>query len=260
MRGLFAPFLAACLWLSFGLVAVQAQTATNLRVGFPGPYGEYLQTHPNGTFSGIDADLMAALCARLDLSCTWQRIDLQDIFIALQQGRIDVAIGGLGVSPARAALVSFTCPYVATGAYGEFFSVNPQADPNRGTVSVTSGSLHHQALQASGHDLRGYADSDQAIDAVLSGQAAFYFGDPGPVSRHPTAADLLSVVGTRDLADYSDGTAIAVTPSRPDLLEQLNAALASLSASGWLLARHHQHFGRDQGAAHADCIPTQNLS
>ena len=72
----------------------------------------------NGELEGIDIDMARAFARRLGV-----RLDLVDTTFAdfmdrLAEGRCDVAMFGVGVTPARAARVDFSTPYLISRVYG----------------------------------------------------------------------------------------------------------------------------------------------
>lgn len=67
----------------------------------------------NGELEGLDTDLGRAFAARLEVRARFVEAPSEAVLSALEEGRCDVAMGGVGITPARAARVAFTKPYLA---------------------------------------------------------------------------------------------------------------------------------------------------
>ncbi|WP_155831630.1 transporter substrate-binding domain-containing protein, partial [Legionella oakridgensis] len=70
---------------------------------------------------GFDVDLIQSLCRRTNLQCQMVPMDFNKIFGALDSGAIDVAIGGIVITPERLNRYIFTTPYLLSK--GEFLTL-----------------------------------------------------------------------------------------------------------------------------------------
>ena len=144
-----AIILAAILQLSFVCFGAQAQDqsrldqvikAGKLRVCSPGDYKPFSLAKPDGSFEGIDIDLIGSVAKALGVEVemvktSWSK--LIDDYLA----QCDVAVGGISVSTDRAKRVAFTQACMVNGKapitkcenVSKFQTV---ADINKPTVTV----------------------------------------------------------------------------------------------------------------------------
>jgi cyclohexadienyl dehydratase len=116
-RGVCAVLIVAvalaCPAAARTLVAIEA--SGTLRVGLTGDYPPYSLRRPDGTFTGADVAMARALAKALGVRLaivptTWPRLAAD--FTA---GRFDIAMGGVSVTPARAALGEFSLTVMRDG-------------------------------------------------------------------------------------------------------------------------------------------------
>lgn len=91
-----------------------AQSGT-LRVCTPGDYKPFSFQRPDGSFEGLDVDLMGSLATALGakpqfVKTTWA--NLMPDFVA---GKCDIAAGGISVTLERQKLAFFSAPYMVNG-------------------------------------------------------------------------------------------------------------------------------------------------
>ncbi len=67
----------------------------------------------NGEMEGLDADIAHALAARFSLRPVFVESAAGSVIDMVERGSCDLGMGGIGVSPARAARVAFTTPFLA---------------------------------------------------------------------------------------------------------------------------------------------------
>ena len=67
----------------------------------------------NGELEGLDADMARALAARLSVRAVFVATTPDSVVGMIERGACDVAMGGMGISPARATRVAFTKPYLS---------------------------------------------------------------------------------------------------------------------------------------------------
>jgi cyclohexadienyl dehydratase len=116
-RGVCAVLIVAaalaCPAAARTLAAIEA--SGTLRVGLTGDYPPYSLRRPDGSFTGADVAMARALAEALGVRLalvptTWPRLAAD--FAA---GRFDLAMGGVSVTPARAAIGEFSLTVVRDG-------------------------------------------------------------------------------------------------------------------------------------------------
>lgn len=235
--------------LALALAAAPA-AAEDLRIGVAPDYPPYLTRDGAGGYDGLDAELLAEVCARGGWDCRFAEYALADLLAALRAGEVDVVASGIGISAEREAFMDFTCPYyVAESFDGTFLGREAGLDPAAGEVAVAAQSLYDRAMRQAGYAVRPYPDEAAALAAVLAGEAPVFFGSNQVAGE---LADRLVPLGSHPIA--TAGPALGVGEDADALRDRLDAILAELSAEGRLAALQRAWLSVDQGDVIADCL------
>lgn len=78
-----------------------------LLVGVPADYRPFAFRSSSGALVGLDVELVEALCSRTGLKPEWRLVPWGRLEAAIDAGEIDLAAGGVTVSPERLARCSF---------------------------------------------------------------------------------------------------------------------------------------------------------
>jgi ABC-type amino acid transport substrate-binding protein len=62
-------------------------------------------------YQGFDVDLMKAICKGLNETCTFEPMEFDKLYAALDNGKIDLAIGAITISEERLKYYIFSLPY-----------------------------------------------------------------------------------------------------------------------------------------------------
>ena len=159
-------------------------------VGVSANYPPFTYYDSNGQWDGFDIALMKAIGERLGVEVIFQYMPFEETFDRVQAGDVDVAVGGIAITPERAQRVAFTQPYLTGGVallanadadLGEIASVEDLA---QGTIAAESGTIFGDWLLSQvdagalpAERLRLYADIDQALTALVSGEADLVMAD-----------------------------------------------------------------------------------
>lgn len=206
--------------------------AEQVTIGTSASYPPMIVHNGAAPVSGLEGDLLSAICTQAGWTCTWEILPFDVIFPALEVGRIDIAANSFGYTAERAARVHMTCPHRPNGndrMSGSFYVIDPTHDPFSGSVAVLRGSLHAIALAEAGVDARPFSADTTALDTVVAGEIPAYFGPDPAVEQYPNRAALFAV---GEMAIRSGGTSFAVSPLRADLAAELDDQLANLSRAG----------------------------
>jgi polar amino acid transport system substrate-binding protein len=203
-------------------------------IGTEAPFPPYLQFTAEGELDGFEHQLMAEVCLRAELTCDWQLVTFGELIPGVMEGRFDVVLGGMAITPERRELVDFTAPYLLDGYTSWFYGSQGAPLPQEAVTAVQSGTMHESYLRANDLNHTAFRTEPEALQALISGQVDLAFG---PFENRPDLADQLDGAGLEPLYDAylpDDGTAMAVCKGNEALLGQLNAALAEMSADGTL--------------------------
>lgn len=86
-----------------------------LRIGLTGDYRPFSAADGRGGFSGFDVDLGRSLAAALGVKPVFVRTSWPTLSADLKAGKFDIAMGGVSVTPARAAIGLFSAPVLMDG-------------------------------------------------------------------------------------------------------------------------------------------------
>lgn len=181
-RGLLL-LLAACLLTACGAgpgVPDRIPLAGELRICSTGDYRPLTTRAPDGTWSGIDVDMARDLADELGVRpvmvpTTWSTL-LDDVVA----GRCDIAVGGVSVTPDRAARAEFTIPYLSDGKtpivrcpdVARYSSVEDIDRPGVRAVVNPGGTNERFARERlTRATLVGYPDNATIHDTLVDGRA-----------------------------------------------------------------------------------------
>lgn len=239
------------------LLAVLMSTplaAQRVRIGVSDDYPPYADRDSHGQSSGFDVDVASGICVRLGQNCQLEMMPLAELFRGLSSGRLDLAIGGLAATPARAEIGDLTCPLMHFLSRDEMFYARTGAvDVNSGTIATVRGSLQERALTRCGLRVAVFNTRQEAVRAAMTGQADAFFGSPSARDTVAGAATALTEVGRMDLPPV--GAAFLMSHRRPDLLDGWNDQIFQLFESG-TIDRLHRRYGSFNG----DFDQTRQLS
>ena len=92
------------------LAAIRARGT--LRVGYPSDRLPWIFVNADNRLVGLDVDLVHLLAAELGVALEFVNVEPDSMASYLDDGRVDLAAGGLAVTPDRAARMRFTEPYM----------------------------------------------------------------------------------------------------------------------------------------------------
>jgi polar amino acid transport system substrate-binding protein len=203
-------------------------------IGTEAPFPPYVVLDDTGALSGFDHQLMQEVCTREKLTCDWQLATFEELIPGVMDGRFDLVLGGMAITPERRDLVDFTEPYMYSSDTEWFVGHTGAPAPESAQIAVQSGTLHESYLRATGLSFRAYATEAKTLQALTAGAADLAFG---PFSARPDLDALFDAHGIAPLYDVilgDEGTAIAVCKGNDDLLARLNASIAAMEADGTL--------------------------
>lgn len=150
-----------------------------LRIGLTGDYAPF-SIEREGTLAGADVDLARSLADHLHVTPVFVRTSWPTLLDDLRAGRFDLALGGVSVTPARAAVASFSVPYSSGGKtivsrcsevrrYRHLKGV----DRDGVRVVVNPGGTNEQYVRANLHHARiiVFDDNRAIFDEIRAGRA-----------------------------------------------------------------------------------------
>ena len=186
--------LRLALWLTWALLAPLAgadcdRSGTTLadirargalRVAHTNDYRPFSYLLPDGTPTGIDADVAQRFAAALDVRLQWVDTTWATLASDLAAGRFDVAMSGVSITAERARAGCFSAPYFTTGKTAMTPCAKPRrfdsiADLDRSdvTIVVNRGGTNERFVAAhlSHANVVVRDDNRAAIDTLAAGSA-----------------------------------------------------------------------------------------
>ncbi len=242
-RSPFAALSALALSALLLAVAPGCRSPAPLRVGFTPNYPPLCMMvldDSSGAVGGIEADFAAALARELSCPVAPVILPFDEQFAALREDRIDIAMAGFTVTPARSSIVSFCPPYmknplVALARADEAASFTSPASVDAvSSVGVLAGSSAESF--ATRHFPRAQIVRVSKRKDVPSHLAAsrfrIYIDDYA--AAHALAAQHEAAVAVLPYALHPQSLAWAVAPDNTELLGAASAALRKWRANGFL--------------------------
>lgn len=138
-----------------------------------------------GRYMGFDVDLAGALASAMRVELRIEKIPFGGLMGALEEGRIDMIVSGMAITPERSRSASFVGPYMLSGksilatetAISQFASGDLAAKEVRLLALENSTSATFVREAAPNATLVEVEDYAAAIDMLLAGEAAGLVAD-----------------------------------------------------------------------------------
>ena len=192
----------------------------------------------NGVRQGIDIDLMNAIAANQGFEIQWQPLGFDGALQAVQSRQADGIIAGMSITDERRQVFDFSDPYFQSGIQmavkadnGDIASYADLAGHNVAVKTGTSGAKFADELsQQYGFTVRSFADSNDMINEVVTGNSVALFEDY-PVLQYgiQQGADLKTVTDPELGDEY--GFAV-LKGENAELLQMFNDGLQLAKDTG----------------------------
>ena len=205
--------------------------ATN--ASFP-PY-EYVDD--NGAFAGIDVEIAGLIAEKLGLTLEIQDVDFGSIIGGVQTGKFDIGMAGMTVTEERLQNVNFSTSYAKgvqviivpeDSEIQSFDDLAAKEDVIIGFQQNTTGHIYMSDDLGEDHIIK-YNTGNDAVQALVTGKVDAVVIDNEPAKSYVAANEGLKILET---AYKTEDYAICVAKENTALLENINAALAELTADG----------------------------
>ena len=227
--------------------AVSSQSAVakdwkTVRIGMDATYPPFESVNPQGEIVGFEVDYAKDLCAKMQVTCTFQNQDWDGIIPALLSGKFDVILSSMNETPARSKLVAFSDVYYATPpvwvttASNKSDDVSPAAmkDKTIGTQSSTT-FANYLDKYYKGDDVKLYPGGDEPYADLMSGRIDYVVGDTivsqAFIDKNPGCCRIVATI-PRDPSIFGPGVGAAFRQDDNDLRGMFNKAITEANADG----------------------------
>ena len=225
-----------------------------LRVGFAANYPPICMDDADGKPAGLEAEFAAALADELGCGLEIVPLDFGDLFQTLLDGKVDILMSGLTVTPARAYRVRFCKPYLS----------NPLVAVTRAGWARSYASASHVLSTSTSVGILPHTYAETFVRRHCPRARTVFVSDydtvPKDLELNHYSVYIDDLAAILDLAAKHPGTlevipyplqqqdiAWAVHPNNPSLLSAANAALDKWKANRrldamldrWLPERFH---------------------
>lgn len=215
---------------------------------WPNYYAITFRNPRTGQLEGIDVDLARELAADLKVGIDFVESSFGTFMDDLEQGRCDVAMFGVGVTPPRQERVDFTQPYLVSGVYAvapkTSRRIRQWSDIDRPgvVVAVQLGTFMEPLMRSHLQQARLLVvEPPQTREIeVQSGRADLFISDY-PYSRRMLFQHDWARVIAPDRPVGRTSYAYAVARGQPEWLARLDAFVAAIRADGRLEAAARRH-------------------
>ncbi|MBK8524853.1 MAG: amino acid ABC transporter substrate-binding protein [Betaproteobacteria bacterium] len=188
----------------------------------------------SGKLTGFNVEMAHALCATMKIRCNLLPTSLDKVVDAVSAGEMDFAVVSLLATPERRKKVLFSKPYYRSLS---IWLSKPSIKPGspRTTVAVVNGSVQAQHAENQGWKTKRVTNHREISTSLVAGDA------DATVVPMLTAVSLmekpsLQALGLEStvLSDplISGDVCISIHPGRPELREQIDAALDEIKRDG----------------------------
>ncbi|PQJ60504.1 arginine ABC transporter substrate-binding protein [Vibrio chagasii] len=233
-----------------GLASFNAAAQEEIKFAMEATYAPFEYMDENNQIQGFDVDLANALCEEMKATCTFHNQAFDSLIPALKFKRYDAAISAMDITEARLQQVNFSDAYYDNSA--AFISIEgkvaDQAALEGKRIGVQNGSTHQSYLLEllPGVTAVPYSSYQDAFIDMKNGRIDSVFGDTAVVAEWFKKEDNLTYVGDQvtNQEYFGNGFGIAVNKSNPELVAQLNTALAAVKANGEYDKIFNKYFGK----------------
>ena len=133
------PFARLLRLVALGLTLLPTIAAAQpVVIGVSEDYPPYAYRDSYGQVAGFDVDVATQICAQLGQDCRFEMRPLAGLLRGISEGGLDIAIGGLAATPARAEMGNLTCPLMYFQSREEvFYARTPGVNVTTATIAAT---------------------------------------------------------------------------------------------------------------------------
>ena len=249
MKKLLAIILAVAMLLCFAGCGSEKTDDKVLKVATNAEFEPFESLDADGNYVGFDVDMINAIAEKIGYTVEFDNMEFDGVIAAVASGSCDIGLSGLTINAKRAKSVDFSDAYYNTaqilivGANDTYFTGTTKEELDKQlegqTIGVCSGYTGQNYVQGNADwnfpgikDAKAkiYENLSLAISDLKNGTINAIVMD-GPVAKEAAAqnSDVAKVI---DVALTVEDYAIAVAKNKPELKDEINAALAELIKEG----------------------------
>ena len=213
--------------------ALTTVNAGKLTMSTNAAFPPYEMTTDTGDFEGIDIEVAGAIAEKLGLELQVDDMDFDAALLAAQNGKSDMVMAGVTVTPERQNVMDFSDSY-ATGVQvvivkeGSDVTLDNLGEQMIGTQRATTGNIYCTDEFGEDHVV-AYDDGIVAVQDLVNGKVDCVVIDQAPAQEFVAANPGLTILDT----EYAnEDYAIGMAKGNTVLVEAVNGALNELISDG----------------------------
>ncbi len=201
-----------------------------------------------GEVLGYEYDMLEEMCARLNCTLSFEIISFDALIPAVGQGDYDMGITGISIIEERRSIVDFSDPYINLDQFllvradeDRFSTLEEMAADSDLLLGVQAGSAGFWVTMGAVPDEQRiiYDDFGTMVQALLVGDIDAIPADASAAAGFvSTTADQVMLIGDPISRDEFG----VIFPIGSELVEPINAAIASFRADGYLDYLYYKWF------------------
>ncbi|MEZ5674707.1 MAG: transporter substrate-binding domain-containing protein [Thalassovita sp.] len=207
--------------------------ADTVRLGTEGAYPPYNFINDAGQVDGFERELGDELCKRANLTCEWVTNEWDSIIPNLVSGNYDAIIAGMSITDERKEKIDFTQPYTLPDP-SAYVALSADVDLTNAVIAAQANTIQASFVAAAGAQLVEFATADEALAAVVNGEADAVLADKASLVDQVTSNDQLVFLEKEEL--IGGGIGMGLRKSDAELRGQFDAAIQSMKDDGTLNA------------------------
>ncbi|MBU05759.1 MAG: hypothetical protein CL877_07390, partial [Dehalococcoidales bacterium] len=211
-----------------------------------------------GEAKGWDYDAMNEICARLNCTLEWIEFGWDTMIASVADGQFDMATDGITITEERSEIADFSDGYIATEQrmlvrLGEDRFATPDefaADSNLILGEQVGTTNYDTAVALVGEDrVIAFDDFGVTVQSLIAGDVdGVVIDETAGLGYQGENADKVELIGESLSSDWLG----FIFPKGSDLVDPINAALASMKADGALAEINGRWFGTDFALTYDD--------
>jgi L-cystine transport system substrate-binding protein len=256
IKSVFASVLAAALLCATASASASdlldtVKQAGVLKIAVEGTYPPFTYRGAGSALEGFDIEVAKALAAKLGVKPEFVVTEWSGIIAGLQEGKFDVIVNQVTITPERQKVLDFSQPYVFSAAQliqraKDERQITALADfTGDKKLGVTAGSNYHQMARAvSGINVKTYEGAPEKLGDLVRGQIDATIDDRLMVA-HTIKQFRLPLRPGAILKGPQQEMGIPFRKGNPKFAKAIDEALASMRQDGTLKKLSVNWFGAD---------------